>query len=395
MKKVVLSMLAVSAFVFTSCSEDEVVKPEVKINIPSTYTFEVDGKSTVSYTGQLARIAMGNELKDALNNSASTTESLNKMFKDGKGFADATLDASGKKLRSTIAAATYSNVSTAEAEALRTKADGYITDFISNVKPNWTTDASSGQAGRLEYTKDDATKYRYVNAKGIEMNQAMAKTLIGSVYADQTINKYVAQEFIDANKADHLANKAYKDNPANKFTKLQHGWDEAYGYIFGEEGAGKPNPTERKSFLNKYLKSVNSDPDFSGILDEVYNALKHGRAAINVNQFDVAGEQAKIIRMAISKVIGVRAVYYLQNGKGANTAKEFHNLSEGYGFVQSLRFAHDKNGNQISKAKVDELMNKLEANNGFWSITDDELDAMSKTIADMFDFTVAQAASSK
>lgn len=392
MKKLVLSMLAISALIFTSCSDDDPVESPVKINIPETYTFKVDGASTVSYTGQLVRLAMGAELKDALNKNTSTATKLNEMFKEGKGFSDASLNGV-KKLRGTVASATYSNVSTTEAEALRTKMDGYITDFTTNVITNWTTNASAGQAGRLEYTKDGVKKYRYVNAKGIEMNQAMAKTLIGSVFADQTINKYVSQDFIDANKEAHLAKKPYKDNPENKFTKLQHGWDEAFGYIFGEEGTGKPSPTVRKSFLNKYIKSVNGDSDFNGILDNIYNALKHGRAAINVNKFDVAAKQAKIIRQAISKVIAVRSIYYLQKGKGSASASKFHSLSEAYGFVQSLRFAHNQEGTQISKADVDSLLAILDANKGLWTVTDAQLDELSKKIASWFDFTVAQAAS--
>lgn len=390
MKRIILSLVAVSLLVFTSCSKDKEQEPvKQELVAPATYKFEAEGKSTVSFSGQVARLKMAGELKSALNSNTKTLAELTEMFKGGKGFEEASLNASGKKLRSTVASATYSNVTTAEQQDLQTKMDGWISDFTTSVVPNWTKDASAGKPGRLSYEKDGKENYRYVNAKGIEINQAVAKTLIGAVFADQMINKYVSQTFIDENKAGNDSGALYKEG-AN-YTKLQHGWDEAYGYVFGlEEDTTKPDSSKRVGFLNSYLKSLNNDDDFKGILDEVYNAFKLGRAAINAKDYEVVSKQAEIIRNAISKVIAVRAVYYLQNGKGAKDASKLHALSEGYGFVQSLRFIH-ANGAQVPEQSVKAVLKVLEADNGLWSVTDEQLDSLSKTLASYFDFTVEQA----
>ncbi|MDZ7807842.1 MAG: DUF4856 domain-containing protein [Gracilimonas sp.] len=49
--------------------------------------------------------------------------------------------------------------------------------------------------------------------------------------------------------------------------------------------------------------------------EDIFEAFKLGRAAIESGDYEVADEQAAIIQEAISTVIGVRAIYYLQAGK--------------------------------------------------------------------------------
>jgi hypothetical protein len=123
-----------------------------------------------------------------------------------------------------------------------------------------------------------------------------------------------------------------------------------------------------------------------------------GRAAIVAKNYEVRDEQAEIIRAEVSKIIGVRAVYYLQQGKGnleSDKASAFHDLSEGFGFVYSLQFTRKPGTTSpyISKAQVDDFISQLEAGNGFWDVTAETLDAMSNAIAAEFDFTVEQAGS--
>ncbi len=81
-------------------------------------------------------------------------------------------------------------------------------------------------------------------------------------------------------------------------------------------------------------------------------------------------------------MIGIRAVYYLQQGKLAlesnNLGSAFHDLSEGFGFVYSLRFTR-KSGSAdtyFSKAEVDGFISALEADSGFYSITSETLDQL-------------------
>ncbi len=97
----------------------------------------------------------------------------------------------------------------------------------------------------------------------------------------------------------------------------------------------------------------------------------------------------------------VRAVYYLQEGKGklttANGAGAFHALSEAYGFILSLRYTNKPGTNNpyFTKAEVDTMLaSMISGTNGLWDINTLglKLDAISTQIAAKFGFTVLQAA---
>lgn len=389
MKRVILSMLVISALVFTSCSNDEDTVPQVEA--PATYAFtDKDGKSNVSFTGQEARWVMAKELKSALGGDTKTLAQLNEMFKDGKGFVGTvpstgkSVNDSGKKLRSTVAAASKSDVTSVEKDALQTKLDEYLK---THSEIDFTKDASNGVAGKVVTTANGKIRTAYVDKNGYEMNQVVAKTLIGSIFVDQVVNKYVSEALINDGIAGHNAGTPYKNNSDNNYTGLQHFWDEAYGYVFGlETNSATPinDSANRKGFLNSYLTSVDGDPKFE-VFDEIYNAFKLGRAAVDAKQYDVAQAQAKIIREKVSLVIGVMAAHYLQKGKGVKDANTLHALSEAVGFVESLRFAH-VNGVQTPKSSIDRSLAPL-AN--LWTVTDAQLDQVAGIIAQQFGFNVA------
>ena len=219
--------------------------------------------------------------------------------------------------------------------------------------------------------------------------------------ADQMLNNYLGIAVLDAGD-----NQTNNDNDVlesgKNYTTMEHKWDEAYGYLFGTATSeSNPVPTigDDDSFLNKYLGRVDGDDDFTGIAQEIYDAFKLGRAAIVAKNYTVRDEQAAIIRQKVSEVIAIRAVYYLQQGKsqlGSSMGGAFHDLSEGFGFVYSLRFTRnpDTSASYFTKSEVDGFIDDLQAgNDGFWSITGTTLDAISQAIADKFDFTVAEAGS--
>lgn len=393
MKKVLLSTLFLSFLLFTSCSDDENDKPveeSKEVVTPQTYSFKKDGKSTVSFSGQVARLKMAGELKNALGKnglSTSTLANLNRMFAEGKGFSSDDLNNSGKKLRSTVASAPNSNLTTQQREELRATMDFWIKVHAEQVIPAKDQDASNGKAGNLDGK-------RFVNKDGLEANQAVAKTMIGAVILDQIVNKYVSKAFLDAAKSDHEAGKVYKDG-AN-YTKLEHGWDEAYGYVFGlEDDPTSPvNSTDaRKGFLNSYLKSVEADADFKGIFDAVNTAFKRGRQAIVVKNYEEMHKQAEIIRTNLSKVVAIRLVHYLEKGKGAKNGSTIHALSEAYGFGYAVMFAHTPSGSQVGYENANRLLTTLVSSKGnLWTISDENLTQLSATIAGYFGFTVEQAA---
>lgn len=396
MKRVIVSMLAVSALVFASCSDDN-EEPTPGVVAPKTYKFERNGKTTVSFSGQTTRIKMAEELVAALKVSTNTEDKMDKMFAHAAGandFSTTELNASSKNVRSkTAASADYFASNTTEANKIKADFDGWIAKQVSEVYPNWAVNAEKGKAGKIQENGGGST--RYVNAKGLEYNQAFAKSLIGALMVDQMLNNYLSKAVLDAGGKNVTENNAGTLASGTNYTTMEHKFDEAYGYLYGNEADPASPKLGADSFLNKYLSRVEGDADFKGIAGEIYEAFKLGRAAIVAKDYALRDKQIAIIKAAISKVIAVRAVYYLQAGKDnlpKDKAAAFHDLSEGFGFVYSLRFTQGTNGTtQLPVAEINAFIAALQKDNGFWDITNQTLDDMSTRIAGAYGFTVAQA----
>ena len=402
MNKFVLGLVTITTLGLTSCSNDDdgPVLPETNnVTAPDTYVFARNGNTTVSFSGQTTRILMAEEIITAIKNTTKTEAELDAMFAHVEGandFTDADLNASGKSVRSKTAASTdYFSANTTGANAIKADFDGFIADQVNDVFPNWGTTATAGNAGNLQEAGGGST--RYINGKGLELNQAFNKGLIGALMVDQMLNNYLGTAVLDAgdnrtnNDADIL------DGDKN-YTAMEHKWDEAYGYLYGNESNPAVPALSADNFLSKYISRVENDADFSGIAMDIYNAFKLGRAAIVAKNYDVRDAQAQIIREKISEIIGIRAVYYLQQGKNTlatDTAAAFHDLSEGYGFIYSLQFTRKPGTNQpyFTKSEVDGFISTLMAGNGFWDATPALLDTMSDTISAEFSFTTTEAGS--
>lgn len=404
MKNLIYGASIMSALLFASCSSDDVSPVETTVVPPATYTFQRGGESTVSFEGQKTRILMGAELKSAMLDFDNSTEaSLLAMYGHQAGnndFSDPNLNASNKNLRSKTAASyDYFSSNASESAAIKSTLEGYISSQVNEVFPNQMVEAAPGVAGQIA----DGSKTRYVSGNGLEYNQAFAKSLLGAVMADQMLNNYLSPAVLDEG-----SNRTNNDNGITEegkpYTSMEHKWDEAYGYLYGNsQDPANPNLTigEDDAFLNEYVGNVSKDPDFSNLAPEIFDAFKLGRAAIVAKNYEVRDAQAAIIRENVSKVIAVRGVFYLQVGKNkimdGNRQAAFHALSEAYGFVYSLRFARNPETNTplFTRTEVDVLIDQLmnSAEHGFWGITPETLDVISEAIAAKFDFTVAQAAS--
>ena len=391
--------LTISSLFFMSCDKDDdpIVDPEPTV-APATYTFLRDGVTTVYYSGQSTRIAMGQEFISALKDESKTEAQLDAMFDHQEGdadFSDANLNASSKNIRSkTAASADLFSSNTTDATAIKNQFDSWISEQVSDVFPYWSDDASSGSAGKIQEAGGGST--RYVNGKGLELNQAINKGLIGGLMADQMLNNYLGTAVLDAG-TNTVDNDEKTLSDGKNYTTMEHKWDEGFGYLYGADN--QENPTlGADSFLNKYLARVEGDPDFQGIAATIYDAFKLGRAAIVNNDYLTRDDQVDIIRENISKVIAIRAIYYLQQGKanlGTDWASAFHDLSEGFGFVYSLQFTRKPGTNAayFSTSEVNGFISTLTSGNGFWDITAAQLDTMSNSIADRFGISVAQAGS--
>ncbi len=402
MKKIFTLLLLSVTFISCSSDDDNTDNNNNQnVDAPATYQFTRNGNNTVSYSGQTQRIAMAEELISALKDQNRDEASLDAMFAHAEGdqdFSDPNmldLNASSKNVRSkTAASKDYFDSNSTDANAIKANFDSWISSQVNDVFPNWGNTASPGNAGLAQ---ELGGSIRYVNEKGLEYNQAVAKSFNGAFLADQICNNYLSSAVLDA--GDNVDNN---DNDVldvgKNYTTMEHKWDEAFGYLYGAEEDETAPVLEADSFLSKYLYKVEADSDFTGIADDIYDAFKLGRAAIVAKNYTVRDEQVEILREKISMIIGIRAVYYLQGGKSeianGDLPSAFHDLSEGFGFIYSLQFTRNPmtDAPYVSKSMVDGYIDTLMEDNGFWDVTPETLDQMSEDIAAEFGFTVEQAA---
>ena len=364
-----LSIACASLFL-TSCSDDDDAVVDITVTPPSTYKFERNGKSTVSFSGQTSRLKMAGELYSGMKSSSSTKAGLNNMFNNGTGFSDATLDASGKKVGNKTFASSVASAT------VKPMFDAMITDFADNVIPNWSTTAADGTAGKMT----DSKRTVYINAKGHELTQLFTKGLIGGMTMDQIVNGYLSAAKLDTgtNRADNDAGTLVS---GKDYTQMEHYWDEGFGYLYGEE-ADVENPTLGNGvLLSKYAGKVDGS-NSPGIGKIIYDAFKMGRAAIVAKNYAVRDAQAKIIQMHISKIIGYKAHDYLNDyvtkAAAGTPADAIHALSEGYGFIMSLQVTNDGTGKPyFTNAEVNTMLAKIE---NFWTVSSADCTAMANDI---------------
>lgn len=402
-----LSLLLLASLLAVSCGTES--GGDAELNEPPTYSFERNGESTVSFSGQTTRIQMGDELFLAmLDFDNSTEELLLQMYRnqtadggDADPWSEADLNASDKSIKSKVAASSdyFASDATLSAE-LKNDFETWISAQIDEVFPNRNVLAQPGIAGQIA----QGSTTRYVSGEGLEYDQLVNKSLIGALMADQMLNNYLSTSVLDAG-TNRTNNDDAVTEEGSTYTTMEHKWDEAYGYIYGtSQNPADPNATigDDDRFLNKYVGSVSGDDDFASIDEDIFNAFKKGRAAIVAGEYEIRDQQAGIIREAISTAIAVRAVYYLQAGK-SQLAEEspqygaaFHSISEGYGFIYSLQFTREPGTDQpyVSHSEVTDILDRLlgDGENGLWDVTGETLDELTAEIADRFDFTIEEAA---
>jgi len=400
------SLLFAIVTTLLSCSEDDKITNafvdsvndiDVAFQVPSTYVYERNDVSTVSYAGQTTRLSMAKEILGFLSvDSDKSVEEIEAAFAHVAGaddFSTNELNESSKSVKSKVAASDDLFGSDALAkEAKQKELSDFLKKQVTEVVPNSEIEAAAGVAGFIGS--------RYVSAKGLEYNQAFNKGLIGALIVDQVLNNYLGNNRI-SNEAYIADNTSETLVSGKSYTTYEHHFDEAYGYVYGDASVNGESPvtTEEDKFLFKYIAKVNGDSDFSGIQDQIFKAFKLGRAAVVAKEYDVLSDAIEVLQYQISKVIGVRAVHYLQAGKrdlaGEAYASGFHGLSEGYGFIYSLQFTRnpETDAPYFTFSEVNAMIAKLENGDGFWDLTDGVvLDEISDEISAKFDFTTAQAA---
>ncbi|CAM1343600.1 DUF4856 domain-containing protein [Tenacibaculum amylolyticum] len=423
MKKSVLSLFALGV-ILASCSDDDNTPTGPVVNTPSvsevitgndftrdsdgdynnnyisnySSLFTREGNSTVSYSGQTTRLKQAKVIGGSLKSETSVAD-IQLMFEgqevggelQSAGFSDAALNGTTKVVRpktsSSIGLFGSDKNTTGQGKTNVDAIDDFITGH-QTVLTNWTTAATAGTAGRFMET--GSTSYRYVDAKGRELDQLFTKSLAGALAYDQAVNHYLNRldnengDDVNGTKNYRALNDAGTVAEGKDYTTMEHHWDESFGYIFGN--------TSGQNLIYKYIDNVDALPKFTGVESEIFTAYVTGRIAIVNKDYTARDAQIRILREKLGLVIAVRAVHYLTAGAeildavaGGTGKREdaFHDLCEGYGFVNSLRYIVGADGTTryFTDTEVKGFLDILNADNGMWSITSAQLRDMADTIA--------------
>lgn len=319
-----LSLVALVAFFMvglSSCDKEPETKPDTKpLEIPTTYNFE-----NVSYSGQTTRIKMLGEItkymKSATSGAPIDAAKLKKMFaNEGNQFTDPALNSDSKKIKNKVFAGDIS------------KFEGYM-DALANIS-GVTTEAAPGTVG----VATAGTKKYFLDAKGVEYAQLVDKGLMGALMYYQIVEVYTSEDKI----GDAVDNTTVE---AGKGTKMEHHWDEAFGYT----GANNELKSDDYSYHAKY--SGKGEAAGLKTRTNLFNAFLAGRAAISAKDMARKKEEAENVKKYMEEVTVTTAIHYLNGGKKnfTNYAKRCHELSEGYAFIFSLKYNSNK---KISNADL-------------------------------------------
>ena len=332
--------------------------------IPSTYAFtDKDGNSTVSYSGQTDRLNQLEEMTTYMKSGTSSAVSaaaLKNMFYNlndngGGNFSFTSTKQLGNKCLFTDT----------------TMFSGWMDDLETASNDN-SMIATSGQAGTLS----SGTSTYLFDQNGVEHVQLIEKGLMGAVFFYQATNVYFGSGKMDVDNTNPV------DVGASKYyTKMQHHWDEAFGY-FGAPSDFLSN-TSNLRFWAKYCDKRNLQLTSNTI---IMNAFLTGRTAIINKDLTTRDQQISIISNMWEKVSAAQAVAYLDGAKGYfgnDNAKFLHELSEAYAFILSLKYA--PSGSTITPAQVDNILN-THIGTDFWAVTTIDLTNAINEINGIYNF---------
>ena len=356
---------------FTACTEDP-VNPTNKLpaeEVPTTYNFE-----NASYSGQTARIQMLNLLestaKSANDGTRVTDDELLAIFANtNKDLFGSEKDIASKTNSASVAA---------------------IEDYFTSI------DTLSGNP-------DNITGTRLYDQFGVEPAQMIAKGLMGALLYYQSTAVYLGDIKMDVDNLEVTEGKG---------TKMQHHWDEAFGYfgapvdyLTNDGSSATDDPKTKTWYWAKYAVKRAGAVD---VREEIFTAFLEGRTAINNHRIALLNEdteaQAAALAARDAAIATIRAnwellaaanvVHYINSSIDdleANNAGDFyHHWSEGKAFLNTLQHNPSKT---ITNAELAEL-NDILGNNPKAAFAEAEtkgkLQAANDKLQQIFDFTTPQ-----
>lgn len=364
MKKYLLpsAAMAVLALGFSSCEKDNKKEEISTYSVPSTYNFD-----NVDYSGQTARLGMLAEMSSYLKSANASGVTIDEkralaMYENGPDANfTGNFDAS-KQLKS-------KTISTEQ---------GLMSSLIADLSnlSSVTSNAVEGAAGRIK--NNAQTKEYLLNDKGIELAQIIEKGLMGACFYYQATSVYFGTSKIDVDN---------ETVEAGKGTKMQHHWDEAFGYF----GVPLDFPLNNAGlfFWGKY---TNSRDGALACNSKIMNAFIKGRAAIGAKNIVDRDAAISTIRSEWEKVSAASAVHYLNAALASFSTDKgvvHHSLSEAIAFIYSLKFNVEKSA---SLSDIDAYLNNLAGSSDItkmdlYKTTKENIEGVKANLSNQFGFT--------
>ena len=324
LKRKLLFLLSSSMLFLSSACEDDdhddhAHEEEVKITTPTTYTFNsrfVEGESSVSYSGQVVRNLLINDIKTQMGTDAGSGNPATLLSMMANDNADrAILTGSGL----TTVQTKYQDISSSQLNDRLTAVDSYII-------PGYDANATALINGWV----NELAQAGKTRASGIRLDQITQKTLWGAVSYWQATSKYMSKIPTDDNTVA-VDGKTY--------TEMEHHWDESFGY-FGaalDYNTAYTDDSDRKS--DPYFDSNNDGKiDFKSEFNvgwaitaakrdvcsgcdtnydftkTIFDAYLEGRTLI-VNQADLSEilVQRDLIMNTWEKVVAAVSIHYVND----------------------------------------------------------------------------------
>lgn len=351
-----------------SCNEDG--EDASTYEIPTTYTFERNGASSVAFTGQTTRLDMLSEIKAYLvkgdRGEAINADALLNMFaNENSPFTNTALNSASVQIENKTFAS--------DIQFYKDQFESAAATSIA-VSQNGTM-ADEGIAGSVE--RGNTGVFVNVDGKGWEHTQIIEKGLMGAFIYHQIFNTYLTDARIGAS-VDNV-NLVEGQN----YTALEHHWDEAFGYwsVPIDFPGGDPVLTpEENRFWANYTNGRNA---LLGVNQPLMNAYLTGRAAIVANDRATMEAQVEIIYELHELVTAATAVHYINSSledlSANDTGNLFHHLSEAWAFVNAIRYSPKA---ALTSAQIATILESDFGTDGdFWTVTANGLNNAKSTLA--------------
>lgn len=339
--------------------------------VPTTYHFDRDGQSSVSYTGQDDRLRQVEEIKAYLVTGDAgqviSAEILSDAYANtngnGNGFFSFT---SSKQLENKSFAPDLDN--------------GFMSGLFSQMAEASTSRqvASNGKAGLIY--RENADKTILVDSHGREFTQLIEKGLMGTVMYHQIYNTYFSEERI----GDQVENTQLRDG--TNYTDMEHHWDEAFGYFNPPLDFSSNWPENRKDEVRFWSHYSNVIDPHLGTNELIMRGFIQGRTAIVNNDPVTKNEEKMQVANYLDLVAAGTAIHYinatLRSLNSGHTGEVFHTLSEAWAFVNALKYNPDRRLSLDEIEQIKEMDFGEEGN--FWNVSATGLNKAKNTIVSYY-----------